>query len=63
MMRGGKVKRTGGKICRLLALGLALGGAALSASGCSIPVMGAAGTEEAEEVLVLVEKPDEDESA
>ncbi len=61
MMRCDKVKRTGSRyVCRLLALGLALGGVSLSAAGCSMPEIG---EEEAEDVLVLIEKPDEDESA
>lgn len=59
MMGCGKAKTAGGKyVCRLLALGLALGGAVLPAAGCSMP----AGEEKAKDAFVLIGKNDGEES-
>ena len=60
MMRCRKIAKKGGRqICRLLLLGVVLGGEVLSAAGCSMPAFG---EEEAENVLVIIENPDEEES-
>lgn len=60
MMRCRKIAKKGGRqICRLLLLGVVLGGEVLSAAGCSMPTFG---EEEAENVLVIIENPDEEES-